>query len=123
MKCSGDSLAAAQHRAPTDQYSRCSLRPVTTALAAMMCDRAVRASPRAPRNARSYPHHVYGAAGENRENAVPLPCVARRRTANAKLGRMIVILLVIAVVSALTAPPASIAQSAGTVFRIGLLDP
>jgi ABC-type uncharacterized transport system substrate-binding protein len=44
------------------------------------------------------------------------------RTTNAKRGR-IVILVVIAVVHALTALPASMAQPAGTVFRIGLLDP
>jgi ABC-type uncharacterized transport system substrate-binding protein len=86
-----------------------------------MCDRAVRARPSAPRKARRYPHHVCGAGAENRENAVPLPCLARLRTANAKRGR-IVILLVIAAVSALIAPPASTAQPAGTVFRIGLLD-
>ena len=60
--------------------------------------------------------------GETGQNAVWLSCVARSQPASATFCR-VATLLVIAIVSALTAPPPSMAQPAGTVFRIGYLDP
>ena len=88
----------------------------------MMCDRVVRARPSAPATARRYPNDVCRAGGKTDQDAVPLSCVARSRTVSAKFGR-IATLLIIGAVSALTAPPASMAQQAGTVIRIGYLDP
>ena len=88
----------------------------------MMCDRAVRARPSAPGKGRRYPNDVCQAGGETGQNAVPLSRVARSRTVSVKFGR-IATLLVIGVVSALTALPAPMAQQAGKVLRIGYLDP
>ena len=86
----------------------------------MICDGAVRARPSAPGKVRKQPNDVCQADGETGQNANRLSRVARSRTVNVKFGR-IAALLVIGVVSALTAPPAPMAQQASKVLRIGFL--
>ncbi len=86
----------------------------------MICDGAVRARPSAPGKVRKHPNDVCQVNGETGQNAKRLPRVARSRTVNVKLGR-IAAFLVIGVVSALTAPPAPMAQQASKVLRIGFL--
>ena len=88
----------------------------------MRCERAAQARPSAPLKTRRYPNDVCRAGRETGQNAVRLSCVARSQPASATFCR-VATLFVIAVVSALTPPPASIAQPVGTVFRIGYLDP